>query len=308
MPTYVAGIDGGQSSTIAVVLDEEGETLGRGTAGPSDHVDEPADSQRAAAACEAALAAALAAASLPADTPLEAIVVGLSGYEGSWHGRRPAFRSSNVTFHHDAVIALAGAIHERPAVVVLSGTGSVGYGESAAREPIRVGGFGYLFGDEGSSFAIARNALAGAMRLTDRGVLTDLGAAAMAFFDYPDLRALARAVALREVDRPHVAAFARVVHDAARLGDPAAQAIVDEAAAALAGLAQLVVERFGSADRPPVPVAFVGGGMENAGFRAAAEQRLAAATPVAQIVVPVGEPALGAALMAREAARPARTA
>jgi N-acetylglucosamine kinase-like BadF-type ATPase len=193
-------------------------------------------------------------------------------------------------------------------VVVIAGTGSVGYGESALGEPIRVGGFGYLFGDEGSSFAIARNALAGAMRLTDRGVLTDLGAAAMAFFDYPDLRALARAVALREVDRPHVAAFARVVHDAARLGDPQAQAIVDEAAAALAGLAQLVVERFGSADRPPVPVAFVGGGMENAGFRAAAEERLAAASPVAHIVAPAGEPALGAALMALEAARPARTA
>ena len=40
----VAGIDGGQSSTIAVVLDASGELLGRGTAGPSDHVDEPAGS------------------------------------------------------------------------------------------------------------------------------------------------------------------------------------------------------------------------------------------------------------------------
>ena len=58
MPALYAGIDGGQSSTIAVVLDARGTVLGRGTAGPSDHVDEPANTQRAAQACESALAAA----------------------------------------------------------------------------------------------------------------------------------------------------------------------------------------------------------------------------------------------------------
>ena len=48
--TIVAGIDGGQSSTVAVLMDARGTVLGRGTAGPSDHVDEPATSQRAAEA------------------------------------------------------------------------------------------------------------------------------------------------------------------------------------------------------------------------------------------------------------------
>ena len=104
---------------------------------------------------------------------------------------------------------------------------------------------------------------------------TDLGTAALAFFDCPDLRALARAVALREIGRPQLAGFARVVHDAARLGDAEAAAIVEDAAAALAGLAQLVVERLGGGDCPDVPVAFVGGAMENAGLRAAAERRAA---------------------------------
>jgi len=297
----VAGIDGGQSSTVAVVADSQGKLLGRGTAGPSDHVDEPPDSQRAALACESALAEALRAADLPADTALAAVVVGLSGYEGSWHGRPPAFRSPVVRYRHDAVVALAGAIRERPAAVVIAGTGSVGYGESAIREPLRVGGFGYLFGDEGSSFAIARTALATAMRLSDRGVSTDLGLAALAFFDCPDLRALARAVSLHEVGRPQVAAFARVVHDAARLGDPEARGIVDGAAAALAGLAQLVVEQLGSVDLPNVPVAFVGGAMENADFRTEVERRLEAATPLARVVAPAFEPAVGAAFLALEA-------
>jgi N-acetylglucosamine kinase-like BadF-type ATPase len=308
MPTLFAGIDGGQSSTVAVVLDERGTALGRGTAGPSDHVDEPATTQRAAAACETALAAALTAAGLPAGSPLKAVVVGLSGYEGRWHGREPDFGAAIVRYKHDSVIALAGAIRERPAAVVIAGTGSVAYGESGVREPIRVGGFGFLFGDEGGSFAIARTALAAAMRLTDRGVLTDLGAAALAFFDYPDLRALARAVSLREIGRPHVAGFARVVFDAARLGDPEAAAIVDDAAAALAGLAQLVVEQLGDADVPAVPVAFVGGAMDNAELRVAATRRLEAATPLARVVAPAFEPAVGAAFLAFDAAGVARPA
>lgn len=297
-----AGIDGGQSSTLAVVLDARGTVLGRGTAGPSDHVDEPATTQRAAVACEAALAAALRAAGLAPDAPLDAVVVGLSGYEGDWHGREPDFGRAIVRYKHDTVIALAGAIRDRPAAVVIAGTGSVAYGETVQRVPVRAGGFGYLFGDEGSSYAIARTALAGAMRMTDRGVLTDLGSAALAFFDCADLRALARAVSLREIGRPHLASFSRVVFDAARLGDPEAGAIVDDAAAALAGLAQLVVEQLGGADVPPVPVAFVGGAMDNAELRAAATRRLEAATPLARVVAPAFEPAVGAAFLAFDAA------
>jgi N-acetylglucosamine kinase-like BadF-type ATPase len=301
-PPIVAGIDGGQSSTSAVVLDAAGTLLGRGMAGPADHVDEPADSRRAADACETALAGALRAARLEPGAELAAVVIGLSGFEGAWHGRLPNVKSERVRCVHDAVIALAGAVRERPAAVVIAGTGSVGYGESAHGEPLRVGGFGYLFGDEGSSFAIARTALAAAMRFTDRGVLTDLGAAALAYFDVRDLRALARAVALRGIARPQLAGFARVVLDAARLGDPEARGIVDDAAAALTGLAQLIVEQLGGPDRPPVPVAFVGGAMENAAFRAEVEGRIAAATPLAHVVAPRSEPVIGAALLAYDAA------
>jgi N-acetylglucosamine kinase-like BadF-type ATPase len=304
----VAGIDGGQSSTIAVVVDVAGTVLGRGTAGPSDHVDEPPDSQRAALACEAAVAAALRAARLPVGTAPAAVAIGLSGYEGAWHGRRPAFGTAPVRVVHDAVIALAGAIRERPAAVVIAGTGSAAYGETAGGEAIRAGGFGFLFGDEGSSFAIARTALAVAMRLTDRGVFTDLGAAALAYFDVPDLRALARAVSLRAVSRPQLAGFARVVLDAARLGDSQAQAIVDDAAAALTGLAQLIVARLGLTESAPVPVAFVGGAMENAAFRADVERRVENATSLARVVAPQAEPAVGAALLAFDAAGIARPA
>jgi N-acetylglucosamine kinase len=301
-----AGIDAGQSSTVAVVIDDEGRVRGRGIAGPADHVDEPADSRRAATACERAVREALVAGGQPPDAPLEAALIGLSGYEGAWHGVEPELRARVQRYEHDAPVALAGALSERPAAVVIAGTGSVAYGETSGGRTIQVGGYGYLFGDEGSSFALARAALAAAMRTADRGVTTDLALAALAFFDVRSLRELVRAVSLRTISRPQVAAFARVVHDAARLGDEEARAMVDDAAAALAALGLLIVERLGGTEEDPVGVAFVGGGFANAEFRAAVEHRFAGSAPNGRVVTARYEPAVGAALLACEAAGFAR--
>jgi N-acetylglucosamine kinase-like BadF-type ATPase len=306
-----AGIDAGQSSTTAVVLDEDGMVRGRGKAGPADHVDEPPDSTRAADACRQAVGAALTAAEQPADAPLEAVVIGLSGFAGRWHGVEPAFRTERVRYEHDAPVALAGATDERPAAVIIAGTGSACYGESFSGRIVVLGGYGFLFGDEGSSFAIARNAIAGAMRAADAGHEADLGAAALAYFDLPDLRALARAVSLHEISRPRLASFARVVHDAARLGDAAARGIVDDAAGALVALAVRAVELLEGSEATPVPVAFVGGGFANAEFRATTERRFGEATPNGRAVPPRHEPAVGAALLAFDLAgrpRPATAA
>ncbi len=295
----VAGIDGGQTSTIAVIVDDAGTVRGRGTAGPSDHVGERADSERAALACERALAQALAAAGLPGETELDAVVVGLSGFEGRWHGREPSFAARAVRFLHDAPIALAGAIPDRPAGVVIAGTGSAAYGESATGDAVRAGGYGYLFGDAGSAFAIARAALAEAMEAADRGAPGDLGDAALAYFDLPDLRAFVRATSLGAIGRPQIAGFARVVLDAARLGDAGAAAIVEEAAAALAGLARTVAARIDGHE--PLPIAFVGGIAAHPLIAAAVRANLARA-PRVVVVEAAYEPAVGAALIAFDAA------
>jgi N-acetylglucosamine kinase-like BadF-type ATPase len=296
-----AGIDGGQSSTTAVVVNGAGDVLGRGTAGPCDHVDEPPDSRRCAEACEAAVARALAAARLPAKSPLEAVVVGLSGYDGTFHGVPPRFDGARVRFVHDAPIALAGAVDRRPAVVVIAGTGSVAYAEDAAGNHVRIGGYGYVFGDEGSSFALARGALAHAMDQADRGRNSRLGAAALAYFDRPDLRAIARAFYLKEIARPELAAFARVVLDAARLGDAEAVALVERAANALATLAANAIERLGLG-AATVTIAFTGGLFTNADFYRRTVEQLNGLAANARIVKPLHDPATGAARMALDGA------
>jgi N-acetylglucosamine kinase-like BadF-type ATPase len=295
----VAGIDGGQSSTTAIIMNDHGDVLGRGVAGPCDHVDEPVDSRRCADACETAVTRALDAAGLPKTAALATVVVGLSGYDGSFHGVAPRFGGAAVRFLHDAPVALAGAVDRRPAVVVIAGTGSVAYAEDGTGRNVRVGGYGYLFGDVGSSFWLARAALSTAMDDADRGTPTRLGDAALAYFDRTDLRALARAFYVREIGRPEVAAFARVVFDAARLGDTQANALVDEAAKALASLAVTAIERL-ETTIASIAVALTGGAFANADLYRRTGESIAARTERARIVKPLHEPAIGAARLALE--------
>ena len=295
------GIDAGQSSTSVVVVDTDGIVRGRGTAGPADHVDEPPGSRKFAEAATAALTRALEAAGLARDTPFEAVHAGLSGYDDDFDGARPDFAAPHVSVAHDAPIALAGAVHARPAVALIAGTGSVAYGEDAAGAAVRVGGWGFLFGDEGSGFAVARDALARAMTDDDRAARSPLGDAALAYFDRRDLRQLATAAQLGRITRGELASFGRVVHDAARLGDPAAAAIVGDAATALAALAGVAIARLNLIDRP-VPVAFCGGAFRNDAFFARTREQLGAVAPHARAVRPRYDAAIGAALLAFAAA------
>ncbi len=292
----VGGIDGGQSSTTAVVVDEAGRVRGRGTAGPSDHVDEGPRSRRFADALESALGAALRAGGFPEGTVLDAVTAGISGYEGTIHGVAPRLPARTVRYLHDAPIALAGALAGEPGLMLLSGTGSVVYGATADGRSATGGGWGYLFGDEGSSFALARDAIASAMAAHDHGRTTPLGDAALAYFGVADLRALARAVAVREIGRPYLASFARVVCDAVRIGSPEALAIADRGARALAALAAATSLRLRPTE--PFATALVGGTFASAYFRDAVIGALAERVPLAQIVETRYDPALGAALLA----------
>jgi N-acetylglucosamine kinase-like BadF-type ATPase len=293
----VAGIDGGQSSTTAVVMDERATVLGMGQAGPSDYVDEPPTSRRCADACEAAVAQALLAAGCDTTTKLEAVVVGLSGYEGELHGIEPHFATQHVRFVHDAPIALAGATSIRPAVVVIAGTGSIAYGEEASGASVQIGGYGYLFGDEGSGFAVGRAALAQAMAHMDRGAKSRLGDAALPYFNVNDMRALARSFYSRTISRADIAGFSRVVFDAARLGDPDAVILVEGAARDLASLAAAAIERM-DLGHVSVPVALCGGMAANPDLRAHIVAELALIAPRATVVEAEYEPVVGAARMA----------
>lgn len=293
------GIDGGQSSTQAAVADETGRIIGRGSAGPADEVNQGTDSTRLRDALEGALSAALDAAGLPRDTKLRAAVAGVSGYEGRVYGKPPRINAEDFALVHDTRIAHAGALACEPGVVVIAGTGSVAYGAGQHGEAL-AGGWGYLFGDEGSAFWIARTALSQAMREQDSGDSTAFAQFALEKLRMPSLRALSRAFSMGSIDRAAIAALAPGVLRAAETGDAAAEAIVREGADALAASAMYALRRSRLPDS--AKVAIVGGVTQNGTIADAFAQRLRALMPQAQPVEPRYGSVEGALLLAFRAA------
>jgi N-acetylglucosamine kinase-like BadF-type ATPase len=289
-----AGIDGGQSSTVAVVADERKTILGRGIAGPCDHIGQAADSQRFARALEDAIAGALSDAKLPGDSNFEAIVAGISGYEGEIHGLEPRLRAKRISYVHDSRIAHAGAFELGDGIVVIAGTGSVAYGRSNGNEAL-VGGWGYLFGDWGSAFSIAHMTLSHLMHVEDRGETNVLTESALRFFKRSSLREVARAFYTGEIDRPELARFATELIRRAEGGDNEAAAIPHTEAFALSNLVDTCARRLGLTH---VDVALSGGMFASEWYRNAATQGIHECVPQAVVVPAKNDALIGALLLA----------
>jgi N-acetylglucosamine kinase-like BadF-type ATPase len=294
--TSYAGVDGGQSSTIAVIGDERGAVVGRGVGPPADLVGQARDSKRQAEAIDVAIESARRDAELAGDTVFASIACGISGYEEGDATPALATRAARVRVVHDSEIALAGALDGKPGIVVIAGTGSVALGIDEQDRRVRVGGRGFLFGDEGSAFWIARRALTLAMRREDRGEATTLGARALSFFAQPSLRAIQLAFQHEELSRPALAAFARVVSDLAASGDTDAHLLRSEAARALADLVHCADARLGKTKERRI--SYAGGMFADRRLRETWSEAVRERIAGAEIVEPLGDPVAGALRLA----------
>ncbi|MGZ3503734.1 MAG: N-acetylglucosamine kinase [Vulcanimicrobiaceae bacterium] len=294
-----AGIDGGQSSTAAVIAGEDGRILGRGRGGAADEVWQGAASTRLHDALAQALSDACANAKIDPGSHFESIVAGISGYEGRVYGKAPELPTNKLALMHDAPIAHAGAFAGDSGVVVIAGTGSVGYGVNDRGETLTVGGWGYLFGDEGSAFGIVRDVISDAARDTDAGEISELMPPLLRYFGASSLRALVRAFYTGSVSRESLAAYAAPVVEAAERGNAHAAQYCLNAATALALLASRAADRL-AIERPRV--AFIGGLLCSLTMREQISQCTRAVLPAARQVQPRYDPAAGALLLAYKAA------
>ncbi|MFN2448384.1 MAG: BadF/BadG/BcrA/BcrD ATPase family protein [Candidatus Baltobacteraceae bacterium] len=292
---YFAGIDGGQSSTTAVIGDELGRICGRGTAGPADEVNQGPRSTRLHDALCAAVGGALDDAKLPRGTALSNVVAGISGYDGTVYGKPPQLGAGQLTLLHDAPVAHAGALGNTAGVVVIAGTGSVAYAKNEAGSEALAGGWGYVFGDEGSAFWIARCALQAAFGDADAGEPGEMAQLALQTFGAPTLRALVRSFYTGGISRAGIASFATAIVRAAEGGDAFAAQTVRDAARALVMLAMRAMERTGLQNGC---AAFTGGLMNSATIRDEIAQHMRALLPAAQLVTPRYGAPEGALLLA----------
>ena len=163
------GVDGGQSATKAVIGDENGRILGAGTAGPCNHMaagEGRAKLERAVAGCVAA--ACQQAGIDAASVRFEAACFGMSGGPDDKETiLAEILRTEKLIVTTDAVIALSGAISGGQGIITIAGTGSIAFGRNAEGRSARAGGWGYIYGDEGSAFHIGRQAIRAALRMEE---------------------------------------------------------------------------------------------------------------------------------------------
>ena len=163
---------------------------------------------------------------------------------------------------NDSVVGWSGALRAAAGIHVVSGTGSVAYGEDGRGGAERAGGWSLFYGDEGSCYWVGVQGINAFFRQADGRMERTL------LYDYiMDLFKLTDPLfvcgAFEEMtdggSADKVAAFQRHVLALARRGDPVAKNIYIRAAEQLSLLVKALKDRLHFEENAPVSVSWSGG-------------------------------------------------
>jgi N-acetylglucosamine kinase-like BadF-type ATPase len=259
----VVGVDGGGSTTRAVVLDPQLRVLAEGTSGPSNPLRVGIGT--AGSAVRDAVDQACAQLAIHRDDIIAA-AVGLAGVrrkdirDRMREKLRECLKEIKVIeLYTDGDIALYGATDGRAGLVVIAGTGSICCGRNAQGNHVCAGGWGPIVGDEGGAAWIARKALQAVAQAADgRGEKTALTAAALNYFKISSPDDLSTAIYAPTMTNDRLAGFGRHVMRVAQAGDRVAQQILRKAGQQLGIAANAVIHKL-RLENEKFPVAYVGG-------------------------------------------------
>jgi len=310
------GIDGGGTKTAFVLADATGRVLAAHQEGSLYHPEVGMDGVLATLRRGAARVADKAGVTpadiggawvgLPAfgeDSRVQAVLEDLPAR---------AFPAIPVRCGNDLECSHAGALGGQDGISLVGGTGSMTWGTWQGRS-VRCGGWGEVFGDEGSAYWIAREGLALFSRMSDgraeRGILYDIIRNRTGIESDLDLSGRV----INDGARSTVAAFAVSVNEAALAGDLAARDIFQRAAREMLHLLRATRRLLGVPAQATILASTSGSLLREGGLVLQELQRLLA-TPEpgaadgagrVELRAPVMPPALGAvALAARAAGRP----
>ena len=259
-----------------------------------------------AAVCEAARIA-IATAKI-SNNAVVALCAGLAGTGYPESGRKmrmlleEEFPGKLVRVCTDMDLTLE-AIADGAAIVLIAGTGSAAVGRDARGHTARVGGHGYLLGDEGSAYHVGQRAL-GALRHFERtGADTPMGKKILSEIGAPTWADLQSRVSVAP-DEVFPRLFPTVLQ-AAEAGDATARSLLDDCAAALAELVSDLAERL-QLQSQNFLLASTGGMLgRSAWFDARLDHYLRKAGPLAQFSALQLNPAEAAAHLALQLLPPA---
>lgn len=294
------GVDGGGTHTRVQLADAHA-VLGEGQAGTANY------HARGMEAAAAELLRAIAAAFENAHLAMQRVAVACLGLAGvdrpaervAWTAWAEEHVAERALVVNDGELVLAAGTPEMWGVALIAGTGSIALGKTRDGKLARAGGWGHIFGDEGSSYELAREALRAAAHAADgRGPDTRLLPAILEYWNCREPSELIARVYRPGALPADLAVLAPLVIACAEEGDAVARRIITDAAQELALAVTAVcaaLEFKGS-----VPLALAGGLiLSAAGLRAALDRALARSRYRCDPITPVAEPVRGAVRLAR---------
>jgi glucosamine kinase len=286
MDTFVIGIDGGGTKTRALLADERGEQLAEAVGAAS--AVKPGEIEHSAGVIAGVVRDVMEIAERARARP-KVLSVGVAGV-----GREPEREAllealvaqqlaEEVSVLPDYAIALEDAFSDGPGVLLIAGTGSMAFGRGPAGATARCGGWGPVFGDEGSGGWIGRRALSVVAAAADgREPETALTGAVLTAAEVSEVSDLIRWAASAPASK--LATLAPVVLSVADSGDLRANSIVSMAVEELALHVRSLARQLFADERASVPVALTGGLLKKGtSLRKRLEHRLKTAVPGAHV-------------------------
>lgn len=228
---YVVGIDGGGTKTVAVITSADGRVAAKSAAGPvNPNVVEKKEIHQTFFE----LMQDLKQQNNDAFEYLTSLFAGISGAGNDkavqmltdmLKGLVP--EDTVVQVEPDAINALYSGTWGKPGIVQISGTGSITFGINADGRRDRVGGWGYLFGDEGSGYDMGKAGITAALKAFDgRTKETVLLEMICAHFRIDNPYNLIQKVYASPSPKSEISPIAKLVFDAYRQHDTAAREII----------------------------------------------------------------------------------
>jgi N-acetylglucosamine kinase-like BadF-type ATPase len=297
----ILAIDGGGSRTRCLAIHRSGQVIGESTSGPSNHL--LIERELVKRSLDDAINEVLVVAGVKR-TDVRCLSAGLAGVDFDGAGASEmegllhdlGFPSALV--NGDMVIAHAGALLLKPGVIALAGTGSVVLGIGTQGERVKVGGWGPVYGDEGSAYRIGQMSLRAAAKMSDgRGPQTALTEALLRMLGLKDFKETISRVYVEEMQPREVAALTRVAYEVADAGDDVARNIFFCAGEELAESVEAAIRRL-KLDQSEVLVSYQGAVLESCSLlRERFIETLNHNLPNVSVVAPAFEPVIGSYLL-----------
>ncbi|WP_010677295.1 BadF/BadG/BcrA/BcrD ATPase family protein [Bacillus timonensis] len=261
---YVLGIDGGGTKTKGVIADEFGNVYAVAQVGATNQ--NGVDIQRVKKEFET-LFSSLRSQNEEAFMNLHTIFAGMSGVDRPQAKQiskdilvKLAPTHTTVIIDNDGVNALYSGTLGAPGIVQICGTGSITFGVNGKGERKRVGGWGYLIDDEGSSYELGREALHAIFRAyDDRGPKTVLSEMILRHFQIANPSDLISIVYGAKHPREVIAPLSKCVTEAVDQDDEVAKELIRESGSKVASSIHHLYNQLFPSNRREVPIVLVGG-------------------------------------------------